>query len=110
MIKARGTKKDKGKLPYHLLAWDALDQVCKVLLFGITKYAPRNWEKGLKASQLFGSIMRHCKDWFQHGINKDHETGLHPLAHAICEAMFGLALCLRGKIEDDRPKTKNKRP
>jgi len=103
----KGIKYDAGKLPYYLLAWDALDQVCAVLRFGAKKYAERNWEMGLTASQIFSAASRHLKDWFQFGLDKDKETGLHPLAHAMCEVMFGLALSLRGKLIDDRPKTKS---
>jgi len=105
-MKTRGDKKDAGKLPYHLLPWDAVDQVCAVLRFGAKKYAARNWESGLSASQLFSATSRHMKDWFQYGNDRDEETGLHPLAHAGCEVLFGLALTLRGKLIDDRPKTK----
>jgi len=111
MKKKLGIKHDKGKLPYDLIPWDAMDHICKVLRFGATKYAPRNWEKGMTASQLFAATTRHLKDWFQYGIDKDPETGFHPLAHALCEMLFGLALWLRGKLHDDRPKTKTiKRP
>lgn len=104
----KGIKKDLSKkLRYELLAWDAVDQVVKVLTWAAKhKYRDRNWEGGLKASWIFGSTMRHLKDWFQFGINKDHETGIHPLAHAMCDVMFGLGLALRGKLIDDRPKTK----
>ena len=103
----KAMKFDKGKLPYHLVPWDAMDTVCAILRMGAEKYAPRNWEKGIEASRMFGAISRHMKDWFQYGIDKDEDSGLHPLAHVACDSLFVVALYLRGKLIDDRPKTKS---
>ena len=96
------------KLPYELIPWDTIDQVAEVfkyVYYTKAKYKPRNWEEGLPASWLFASSMRHLKDWFQYGLDKDEETGIHPLAHVMCDVMFALALSIRGKLIDDRPKT-----
>ncbi len=100
-----GVKYDQGKAPWHLLPWDAVEQVVKVLQFGAKKYAERNWEKGLPHSKTFAATQRHLVDWFQNGLDADDETGLHPLAHAACEMLFALAFELRGQTElDDRPR------
>ncbi|HKE56465.1 MAG TPA: dATP/dGTP diphosphohydrolase domain-containing protein [Pyrinomonadaceae bacterium] len=48
-----GVKKDLGKLRWSLLPWDALEEVVKVLMFGASKYADRNWEKGMDWDRVF---------------------------------------------------------
>lgn len=99
-----GVKADTGKDPWHLLPWDALREIVKVLAFGARKYAERNWEKGLPHSRTVPAALRHIVSWWQDGEQKDPETGLHPLAHAACEILFALAFEVRGRKElDDRP-------
>lgn len=98
-------KKDDGKLPWHLLPSDAVEEVIKVLEFGAQKYEPRGWEKGMAWSRLFSAAMRHLWKWFR-GEGMDPETGLSHLAHAACCVLFLLAYEIRGSryIEwDDRP-------
>ena len=97
-------KKDAGKLPWHLLPYDALEEVVKVLQFGAQKYSDRGWEQGIPYSRVFSAIMRHAKSWWQ-GESRDPETGLSPLAHLACEVLFILAFELRGMRRelDDRP-------
>ena len=101
---ADGIKHDTGKDPWELLPYDALRQVVKVLAFGARKYEARNWEKGIAYGRLMGAVMRHLTDWWA-GEEKDPETGLHPLAHVACDALFLLTYELRGKKDrDDRPR------
>jgi hypothetical protein len=101
---ASGAKHDGGKLPWHLLPYDAVREIVKVLQFGAQKYAERNWEKGLAYSRVFGATMRHLTAHFQDGETHDPETGLSHLAHAGCEILFALAFELRGRADlDDRP-------
>ncbi len=54
---SEGRKDDAGKLPYHLLPSDAVEEILKVLEYGATKYAPRNWEKGMAWSRPFSALM-----------------------------------------------------
>lgn len=99
-----GTKHDGGKLPWHLLPWDAAGQVVAVLRFGAQKYADRNWEGGIAYSRLFSATQRHLTNWFQGRQDADPETGLSPLAHAACDVLFLLAFTLRDRKDlDDRP-------
>lgn len=99
-----GTKHDQGKAPWHLVPWDALEQVVLVLRFGAQKYAERNWEGGIVYSRLFAATQRHLLAWWQNREEKDPETGLSPLAHAACDVLFLLAHAARGTPElDDRP-------
>jgi hypothetical protein len=99
-----GVKHDGGKDPWHLLPWDAVREIVKVLAFGAKKYAERNWEKGLPHSRTFAATQRHLTAYFQDGETRDPETGLSHLAHAGCEILFALAFELRGRTDlDDRP-------
>lgn len=63
----------------------------------------RNWEKGISFSRLYRGALHHLIAWWS-GEERDVESGLHPLAHAICGLMFILALALRKRKDmDDRP-------
>ena len=97
-----GTKDDKQKLPYHLVPWDAVDEVVDVLRIGAAKYAERNWEKGMDWSRMFSAACRHLKAFWL-GEDCDPETGKSHLAHAACCALMLLAYYLRQKGTDDRP-------
>jgi hypothetical protein len=100
---SQGIKFDDGKLQWDLLPWDGVAEIVKVLQFGAKKYAPHNWEKGIKFSRIFGAVIRHMTAWFL-GETNDPETGLNHLAHAGCEILFALTYSVRGMKEfDDRP-------
>ncbi len=101
-----GTRYDEGKEPYHLLAPELLESVSRVLDWGQRKYAPRNWEKGMHWSRVFGSLMRHMWKWWR-GENIDNETGLSHLAHAGANIMFLIAYEQRKVGTDDRPSRSN---
>jgi len=104
-----GLKYDGGKLPWELLPEDALEQVVRVLQFGAQKYAPRNWEKGIAYTRVYGAIRRHLVAWLK-GEELDPETRISHLAHAACEILFALTFETRGMTEcDDRPVTVNAR-
>lgn len=97
-----GVKLDSGKLPYDLLPPELLSAVSDVLRFGATKYAPRNWEKGMAWGRVFAALMRHMWAWWG-GENTDKETGLSHLAHAGCCIAFLIAYEQRKVGNDDRP-------
>lgn len=97
-----GRKFDQGKLPYHLLPPDAIEEILKVLDYGQQKYSARNWEKGMLWSRPFAALMRHMWAWWQ-GEDKDAETGCSHLAHAGCCILFLLAYEKRQAGWDDRP-------
>jgi hypothetical protein len=104
-----GRKDDQGKLPYHLIAPELLEDVAAVLDFGQKKYAPRNWEAGMAWHRPFSALMRHMWAWWR-GEGVDPETGLSHLAHAACCVMFLLAYERRRIGEDDRPKPPRAEP
>ena len=99
-----GKKSDQGKEPWHLLPYDALTEVVKVLQHGEQKYTARNWEKGMNWSRLHAATNRHLNQkWWQKRETEDAESGLMHLAHATCDLLFLLAYELRSVGEDDRP-------
>jgi len=100
---SEGVKFDDGKDPWHLVPWDAVRAIVKVLKFGAGKYGERNWENGMAWSRCFAAAMRHLTAW-HNGEDKDLETGFSHLWHAGCCVMFLIAFELRGIGSDDRPK------
>jgi hypothetical protein len=99
---AGGHKDDTGKDPWHLMPWDAVRAILKVLWFGARKYDERNWEKGMNWSRPFDAMQRHMTVWWE-GEATDSETGYSHLWHAGCCILFLIAYELRGKGTDDRP-------
>lgn len=95
-----GLKFDGEKDRWELLPWDAIEQVVKVLTFGARKYAPDNWRKVADAhNRYFSATMRHLVAYVA-GQEKDPETGLPHLAHALCCVIFMLALDLEKERTD----------
>lgn len=101
----KAVKYDKGKLPYHLVPWDAMDEIVAVLRFGAMKYGERNWEQGGHWHRDFAACLRHLTKWFM-GEDVDPESGLSHLAHAGCCILFMLAYVLRKIGIDNRPSCK----
>ena len=97
-----GRKSDTSKNPLDLLPVDALQAVGAVLQYGATKYEPRNWEKGLSWSRVYGAILRHLFAWWR-GEDRDPESGLTHLSHAACCLLFLLTYELRKTGKDDHP-------
>lgn len=97
-----GRKDDTGKLPWHLIPWDAVRSIVKVLQFGAAKYAPRNWEKGMDWDRPFAALMRHLTSWWEREPC-DPDTGKSHLWHAGCMLFFLIAYEIRGVGKDTRP-------
>ena len=76
-----GVKFDDQKLRFDLFPPRALEQVAKIYTHGAVKYAPRNWENGISWGRIFAAVMRHLWAWW-YRRDKDHDSGLSPLAHA----------------------------
>lgn len=101
---AEGRKDDIGKLPWHLLPWDAVEGIVEVLRFGAGKYGERNWERGIAYSRVYSALIRHLVAWWRRAP-ADDETGLSHLKHAGCCLLFLLAYEARGMQRlDDRPR------
>jgi hypothetical protein len=102
-----GIKHDSGKAPMSLLSREALEQTALVLAFGADKYAAHNWRKGFQWSRPLSAAMRHLLA-FQDGEDRDPESGLSHLAHAMCCIMFVLEFEKTHKELDDRWKPETK--
>lgn len=91
------------KLPLQHLPFEALEECAAVMRWGTVKYPYENWRKGAPWLEFTGSILRHV--WaFMSGVDKDPESGLHPLAHAALDCLFIITWAKQGKGEDDRVK------
>lgn len=86
-----GVKYDSGKPRMDLLDPYAIEQLSKVLTFGAEKYAAHNWRKGIHKSRLIAAALRHFFKYLG-GEDKDPETNLSHIAHAMCCCMFILGL------------------
>lgn len=94
-----GQKFDQDKPRMDLLDSDAIEQLAMVLGFGAKKYAAHNWRAGISTSRLVAAALRHLFAYLR-GEDKDPESGLSHVAHAMCCCMF-----LLGRTEkamDDR--------
>lgn len=107
-----GIKFDQGKLPMDLIPPEAITAMAVRLGIGVKKHAPRNWEKGLRSTQVYAALMRHLTDWAS-GIDIDPDPDAEGSTHlegVLINAAFLVALekCgwQQGKL-DDRPKAKN---
>jgi len=96
-----GRKFDGGKARYGLLPAVSLEEVVMVLTYGAQKYDPENWRRVDNAKErYFDALQRHIWAW-KRGETNDPETGLHHLAHAICNALFVCELELEDKNETE---------
>lgn len=94
-----GVKFDQDKPRMDLLDPAAMTQLAAVLTFGAQKYAPHNWREGISKSRLIAAALRHLFAYLG-GQDKDEETGLSHVAHAMCCCMFILGLEGRPELDD----------
>lgn len=100
----KGAKKnDTEKRRMDLLSPIAIAKLADVLTFGAGKYDSNNWRKGLNWSRVLGATLRHLFS-FLGGEDKDPESGISHLAHAMCNMMFLLEFEETHKELDDRYK------
>ncbi len=108
-IRFSAVKFDADKPPMDLLPPEALAGVAQVLDFGRHKYAADNWRKGFDWRRLAGACLRHVFAWLG-GEDKDQESGLSHIDHAICCLMFLSAHIKGGLGKDDRYKPETGAP
>lgn len=101
---------DEGKDPLAHLPWNAISQMSRVQMYGHEKYKDfNNYRKGMEVTRNLSCAIRHIRDYLL-GKDKDEESGLHPLAHALCRIAFVLENIAEGKAIDDRYKTETDKP
>jgi hypothetical protein len=101
-IMDKGLRFNEGKTRHDLVPVFAQEQYAKVLTKGSEKYAPRNWELGMKWSIVLGCLKRHTIA-FENGEDFDKETGLLHTAHIMCNAAFLTQYYKTFPKGDDRP-------
>lgn len=84
-----GNKDDACKLRYDLLPVRALEEVVKVLTADVEKYGEgENWKNVPDFRRRYiAAGMRHGES-YRSGEMFDKESGLHALAHRICDDLF----------------------
>lgn len=100
-----GGRDDAGKTRIDLMPSELIFAVSDILTFGANKYEPRNWEKGMSWSRVFGSMMRHLWSWWNpFEPDTDAESGRSHLWHAATNIAFLIAYEARKIGTDDRGK------
>lgn len=95
---------DQGKLPLANLPWAAIDAMNEVQAYGHKKYGDfYNYKKGMEVTRNLSCALRHIRDYLI-GHDVDHESGLNPLAHALCRIAFVLENLKDNTAIDDRYK------
>lgn len=96
---AQGVKFDGQKPRMDLLDSFAIEELARVLTFGAKKYDSHNWRKGIAKGRLIAAALRHLFAYLK-GEDKDPESGLSHVAHAMCCCMFLLGLEHRTDLDD----------
>jgi len=75
---------EKGRKPeaYSCIPPGPLAELARVFGYGASKYSLHNWAKGYPYSWSIDALQRHIEAW-RSGENKDPESGLHHLGHAM---------------------------
>ena len=101
-----GSRYNEGKLKWSYVPFKALEPMVRVLMFGAEKYAPFNWCKGLKYTEICESLLRHTHAFLE-GEDNDPESKLEHVGHIACNALFISYMFLFRKDLDDRYKESN---
>lgn len=96
-----GIKHDDGKTQWHLLPLEAVEGAVRVMMHGAKKYSAYNWANGMPYTRVLDAAMRHINAIYQ-GEDKDPDSGLDHVDHAICELLFLKYYMIHKKGEDDR--------
>jgi hypothetical protein len=100
-VRSQEQKKDAGKVRMELIDPYAMEQLAAVLTFGATKYEANGWRKGIAWMRTCGALLRHTFKFIR-GETYDEETGLHHMAHVMCNAMFLVNWSVTHPELDDR--------
>lgn len=98
-----GLRYNEGKNQLELIPPEWIWALGMVLTRGAAKYEERNWEKGMKWSFVFGSMMRHMLK-LACGEMYDPETGCHHAAHIAWNGLAYMSYHLRGVGTNDMGK------
>lgn len=104
MTDGGGLRLNEGKTRYDLIHPKAIKGLANILTIGANKYAERNWERGMKWSNVIASLKRHLAA-IENGIDYDEETGQLHADHLQCNAHFLSAYYSIYPQGDDRVNT-----
>ena len=88
---SNGKKEDAEKLDWSLLLEihpKQLEEVIRVLEHGARKYGRENWKQLSDFRRRYINALQRHLVAFADGQECDKETGLHHMAHAICNCLF----------------------
>lgn len=94
-------KNDAKKPRMSLIPQLSLLEIAKVMTYGAEKYAAWNWSEGTDYSVLVDAAQRHITA-FNCGEDKDPESGLSHLGHAMCCLMMLYDVTQMYPERDDR--------
>jgi hypothetical protein len=97
----KAIKNDQGKTPITLVPREGIELTAKVFAFGATKYGRDNYKQGMEWSRVLDASLRHILA-FANGEDKDPESGLSHLGHALCCLNMLAYYETKGKGTDDR--------
>lgn len=86
-MKAEALRYNEDKIGVHLVPYESVEEIAKVLDFGAKKYSEDNWKRGLTIRKCMGSLLRHAFAYMR-GEKIDKETGLSHIAHIGCNVFF----------------------
>jgi len=93
-----------GKTQWSMVDFKSMEDMVRVLEFGVNKYSRDNWKKGLKTTEIVDSMLRHIYAYLD-GEDVDPESGINHTGHIMCNAMFLSHMHLFRKDMDTRCRT-----
>lgn len=103
--KTENPKKAFGdeKPSIHNIPMGPILEVAKVMAHGSKKYGRKNWRiQPIDASTYYSAMFRHMVDWFENGVDLDHDSKIHHLAHVAASALILLDAMNHHTLHDDR--------
>lgn len=96
-------KYGRAKVPLELIPSTGLAIVAKVMQTGAEKYGPYNWRESAVDNMVYvGAALRHIHEYLD-GLDKDLDSGFHPMAHVAACCLIVLDAELTGNLIDNRP-------
>jgi hypothetical protein len=87
MSEEKAIRYDAEKIRTDLIPASSTYALAEILTMGARKYAPRNWEDGMKWDRVIGSLKRHLLA-IENGEDFDKESGMLHAAHVLTNAAF----------------------
>ena len=85
---SQGVKLDDGKIEYHLIEPEVLEQLALVLMFGADKYGEGNWKKLENIKRRYHNALTRHMEAIRKGELYDPESKLFHTSHAMACVHF----------------------